>query len=84
MCLIYHSRSTNSPKAELAARRTVVTPPAGASAPGWSPQARARVRSWLRLELLRPVLQDALGNVPPPVEDVARTFAEALIRAAAP
>ncbi|MGI5290783.1 TetR/AcrR family transcriptional regulator [Nonomuraea polychroma] len=34
--------------------------------------------------LLRPVLQDALGNVLPPVEEVARTFAEAFMRATAP
>ncbi|MFI7637321.1 TetR/AcrR family transcriptional regulator [Nonomuraea sp. NPDC049400] len=34
--------------------------------------------------LLRPVLQDALGNVLPPVEEVARAFAEAFIRATAP
>ena len=34
--------------------------------------------------LLRPVLQDGLGNVLPPVEAVARIFAEAFIRATAP
>ncbi|WP_408648649.1 TetR/AcrR family transcriptional regulator [Streptomonospora mangrovi] len=34
--------------------------------------------------LLRPVLQDALGNTLPPVDEVARTFAEAFLRAAAP
>jgi hypothetical protein len=32
---------------------------------------------------LRPVLQDALGNSLPPVDEVARTFAEAFIRATA-
>jgi AcrR family transcriptional regulator len=34
--------------------------------------------------LLRPVLQDALGNSLPPVDEVARTFADAFIRATAP
>ncbi|MEU7858101.1 helix-turn-helix domain-containing protein [Nonomuraea sp. NPDC049141] len=34
--------------------------------------------------LLRPVLQDGLGEGLPPVEAVARTFAEAFIRATAP
>jgi AcrR family transcriptional regulator len=34
--------------------------------------------------LLRPVLQDALGDILPSVEEVAQTFAEAFIRAAAP
>ncbi|MDP4511797.1 TetR/AcrR family transcriptional regulator [Nonomuraea turcica] len=34
--------------------------------------------------LLRPTLQDTLGDLLPPVEEVSRTFAEAFIRAAAP
>ncbi|WP_188192100.1 hypothetical protein [Nonomuraea sp. SYSU D8015] len=34
--------------------------------------------------LLRLVLQDALGNVLPPVDESARAFAEAFIRATAP
>jgi AcrR family transcriptional regulator len=34
--------------------------------------------------LLRPVLQDALGNVLPPVDEAARAFAAAFIRATAP
>ncbi|MBN6057907.1 TetR/AcrR family transcriptional regulator [Nonomuraea sp. RK-328] len=34
--------------------------------------------------LFRPVLRDALDDVLPPVDEVARTFAEAFLRAAAP
>ncbi|GAA3614803.1 TetR/AcrR family transcriptional regulator [Nonomuraea rosea] len=34
--------------------------------------------------LLRPVLQDGLGDILPPVDEVARAFAEAFIRATAP
>ncbi|GAA3681735.1 TetR/AcrR family transcriptional regulator [Nonomuraea antimicrobica] len=34
--------------------------------------------------LLRPVLQESLGDVLPPVDEVARAFAEAFIRATAP
>ncbi|GAA2280668.1 TetR/AcrR family transcriptional regulator [Nonomuraea roseoviolacea subsp. roseoviolacea] len=34
--------------------------------------------------LFRPVLADALGDVLPPVDEAARTFAEAFLRAAAP
>jgi hypothetical protein len=34
--------------------------------------------------LLRPVLQDALGNSLPPVDEVARIFADAFIHATAP
>ena len=63
-----------------------------AQIPAWTPRERVDLHPLLIQlmfgpmaghMLLRPVLQDAPGQHTPPVDEVARTFAEAFVRATA-